>query len=457
MRRVGETITLFAFGSEGDTRPIVALGHGLRSRGYEVRVLAARRYRPLVARAGLTHYELEYDPLEMLGSEAGKETLSSRNPVSLIRNFRRVIGQHVENFLDQALEAATGADAILAPASGFAGYHIGEYLDVPTALLHLQPGQPTRTAANPIIAAGRSLSGPVNRVTYEAIEQVSWQVVSPIINRWRDRRLGLAPMPRTGPFRVARRERILILCGYSPAVVPVPRDWPPHVHVTGYWTLASDDRPSQVVEDFVTTGPPPVYVGFGSMVPPDPEGVAKAIGGALRDTGTRAVVVGEAPAPEGDGAGGPAGATPAVSCMVAQVAEHADDVLAVPSTPHRWLFPRSAAVVHHGGAGTTAAALMAGVPEVICPFFADQPFWAARAADLGVATTPLPIKKLTADDLAHRIRQAVEDPGMRERARALARHLAAEDGVARACDVIEQWLPTAEPPGGRRIKHAAAR
>jgi len=200
--------------------------------------------------------------------------------------------------------------------------------------------------------------------------------------------------------------------------VPRPPDWPPYVHVTGNWFLDADEQwsPPRALTDLLATGKPVVYVGFGSMVPRDPARTDAMVRTALRLAGVRGVMLGD----------------PATSD---------DNVLAVESVPHAWLFPRVSAVVHHGGAGTTAAGLRAGVPAVICPFLGDQPFWGERIAALGVGPAPIPIARLTANALVTAIEGAVGSGAsaraIRERADGLGAEIRAENGVARACEVLD--------------------
>jgi sterol 3beta-glucosyltransferase len=114
--------------------------------------------------------------------------------------------------------------------------------------------------------------------------------------------------------------------------------------------------------------------------------------------------------------------------------------MVVESVPHRWLFPRVAAVVHHGGAGTTAAGLLAGRPSIVCPFQGDQHFWGAAVYRAGAGPGPLPAKKLAAATLASAIRTAIDDSGIRTRASALSERIAGEDGPGRASELIENAL-----------------
>ena len=174
--------------------------------------------------------------------------------------------------------------------------------------------------------------------------------------------LGLTAAPFFGPFDSVLRGQP-ILYGYSPAVIPPPADWGADIHVTGYWFLdpAEDWTPAAALVDFLAAGPPPVYVGFGSMSSRKPRNRQPDPGRAGR-TGQRGIIHA--------GWGGLQRRLP-------------DSVLMVDGDPFSWLFPRVAAVVHHGGAGTTSAGLRAGVPSVVVPFFGDQPYWGSVSLTSG--------------------------------------------------------------------------
>ena len=170
--------------------------------------------------------------------------------------------------------------------------------------------------------------------------------------------------------------------------------------------------------NFLQSGPPPVYIGFGSMTNSKPEEVADMLLQALARTGLRGVLY--------EGWGG------------LKKEQLPDTVFMTGSVPHTWLFPRMAAVIHHGGVGTTAAGLAAGVPSIITPFFADQPFWGQRVHQLGVGTKPIPRKRLTVDSLAQALDSVLSDEEMRKRAALLGERIRAENGVAQAVAIIEQ-------------------
>jgi UDP:flavonoid glycosyltransferase YjiC (YdhE family) len=202
-------------------------------------------------------------------------------------------------------------------------------------------------------------------------------------------------------------------------VISKPSDWH-NTHVTGYWFLdaAPDWTPPSDLVDFLQAGSPPVYIGFGSMGNRNPEETADLVLQALAKTGQRAIML---------------------SGWSGMRKENLpDSAYLIDSIPHSWLFPRVAAVVHHGGAGTTAAGLRAGVPTVIIPFFGDQGFWGQQVADLGVGTEPIPRKQLTAQRLAQAIQTAVTDQMMRQRAAALGAKIREEDGIASAVAVIQE-------------------
>lgn len=206
----------------------------------------------------------------------------------------------------------------------------------------------------------------------------------------------------------------------SPHVLPRPADWPPHLHLVGYWFLGPPPgwSPPESLVRFLEAGEPPVYVGFGSMPNQDPRATFDLIVRALKVSGQRGVIYG--------GWGGLAGETAG------------DRALVIEGVPHEWLFPRMKAVVHHGGAGTTAAGLRAGVPNVVVPFFGDQPFWGWRVAALGAGPAPIPLGSLTAERLAAAIERAMTDPAMRGRASEIGARLRAENGVANT--VVELFV-----------------
>jgi len=193
------------------------------------------------------------------------------------------------------------------------------------------------------------------------------------------------------------------------------------VSVTGAWFLdppASFEPPPRVV-DFLVSGPPPVYVGFGSMTVERPEVMTRSLLDGLRRARRRAIL--------STGWGGLA------------EAQAGDDVLFVGDVPHAWLFPRVAAIVHHGGAGTTAESLRAGVPQLIVPFLSDQPFWGHHVARAGLGPEPVPVGAFSAAALADALIR-MDRPAMRARAQEIGRRVREERGAAGAVEAMERHL-----------------
>lgn len=412
---------MLALGSRGDTQPCVALARGLARRGHQVTVVAAARYGGLVRRGGaVTHAPLSVDPLVIAESEEGR-AWSRSGPLGFVRGFRAVVEPLAEKLVAEVDTACADAELVLAPSLGAFGRHLSERYGMPYLILQFQPSEPTAEFPNPLVPV-RTLGRLGNRASYAVVERLGWLVLGRMVNRLRGRMFGLGAL-RGSPFAADRRDRVPVLCGVSPLVVPRPGDWPDYVHLTGYWRLGGAsgsgdlpgrplpasravDRPGGLAE-FLEAGAAPVYVGFGSMAVAEPERVAEQVGTALRLAGVRAVVQG-LPV-EGD-------------------------VYVVDEVDHDVLFPQVAAVVHHGGAGTTASALAAGVPGIVCPFFSDQPFWGRRVAALGAGPEPLPFAELSAGALAARLRAV---PQYVEKSQNIGRLLRVEDGVKNAVDLIE--------------------
>lgn len=400
---------ILATGTRGDVQPFVALAQGLIVAGHEAVLAAPGSFEPFVRSHGVSFAPMGTDYAALLESAEGKAALSG-NPVQVVRILRQTVFPMMRRMLDDAWEAAQGANALIYHPKVLAGVHLAERLGVPCFI-----GTPVPvvvpTAAFPAPAfVGRSLGGPLNRLTYAAVRSGS-RPFRGMVTEWRRTRLGLGPR-RESEYTHGGRP-IPVLHAFSPHVVPPPADWPPEAIVTGYWFLRPTAawKPPAALAAFLEAGPPPVYVGFGSVSGVDRDAVTRLVVDALTQAGVRGVLATGA------------GETPALLT---------DRILAIPGAPHDWLFPRMAAVVHHGGAGTTAAGLTAGRPTVICPSTTDQPFWGWQVHRLGVGPAPIPHRHLSAKRLAAAIRTATGDEAMQRRALALGEQIRAEDGVGRA-------------------------
>lgn len=419
-------ITLLTVGTRGDVQPYLALAQQLQHRGHMVRLAAQSRFSDLAAAHAVPFHPMGGDPLAALQGEAGQLWLEGgQNPLRFVRRMVDMATPMAQSILEGFRHASEDADLILYPViASPVATSLGEALGIPVLPAYLQPVHHSR--AYPFVLAGslpvpaRNLAGAYHLLSHKVAEQIFWRFCRPIINRWRQETLALPPYPWVSPFDRLLRERRLCLYGFSRHVFPRPPDWPAQARMTGYWTLEQpgEYNPPPALAAFLEQGPPPVYVGFGSMTGRDPAGLTTTVLAALARTGRRAVIQ-----------GGWGNLDPA------QLPAHC---LAVDDVPHDWLFPRVSAVVHHGGMGTCAAGLRAGVPGVIVPFFADQPFWGSRLARLGVAPPPIPRSRLTVQGLAAALERVHRDAAMRARAAAAGQALRTEQGAVTAAGLVEQ-------------------
>jgi sterol 3beta-glucosyltransferase len=420
-------VTLLTLGSQGDVQPFVALGRGLRSAGHQVRVISHAAFQPLAESYGLEFGLVPTNPHHILTTDAGQAWVETgTNMLGFVRQQMKLASAFARQILDEVWAACEPAtDLIIFSVFGIPGYHLAEKLGVPRMAAWLQPL--SRTAAFPslIVPPTWNFSPSFNRLTHRLAEHLTWLPFQTAFNRWRVETLSLPPLPASGPFKQIYRQQMPILYAFSPTMVPPPSDWPAWISVTGYWFLdrpAAWQPPAELVE-FLAAGPAPVYIGFGSMPSRRPTALLNLVVEALQASGQRGLLL--------TGWGGLA--------AEAQI-RNSDRVFILESAPHDWLFPQMAVLVHHGGAGTTAAGLRAGVPSIIIPFFADQPFWGQRLADLGVGPKPIMPKDLTAAHLAQAMRTAASDPAMRAKAITVGRCIRSENGVERAVQAIESFM-----------------
>lgn len=415
-------IAILAAGTRGDVQPAIALGRGLRARGYRVRLFVGAEFADWVASHGLEPAPASFTIRAMMGSRIGRAWAEEgNNPLRQVRLMKALI----DNFpagTDDAWTACQGADAIISSfTTDVYATSIAEKLRVPHLSAWLQPPfLPTRSGAATNNAPLPRRNSILNALfTRLFVQPALWQLYGDQDTRLRRDFLGLPP--QQWPFLRAKLAWLPRILGYSPQVVPHPPDWPRTTHTTGYWFLdeGSTWSPSPDLERFLAAGGPPVYIGFGSMTAEDAPALTRLISGAVERAGVRAIL-------HSGWAGLGAAGLPST-------------IFPLATAPHDWLFPQMAAVVHHGGAGTTAG-LRAGVPTVTVPHLGDQPFWGRRVADLGVGPPPLPKNRLSVERLAVAIRTALDDRVVRERAAALGAAIRAEDGVSLAVRQVVRVL-----------------
>ncbi|MEZ5094215.1 glycosyltransferase [Nocardioides sp.] len=417
-------ITILASGSRGDVQPLVALGAGWQRAGHQVTVAATRDFAPLVTAHGLACHPFSVATDDLLASDLGRTWLghSSHRPRLELRLLTEMVSTYGVALAPEIAALAGTADlfvsgvlsvdgaASLVEAGG--GRHL-------VALL--APFHPTRAgwagvqAPVPLAESWRNrASGQVMNWFLAGAFRATGDAVR--------RELGLAPGPRRSWAR--RLVETPALVGVSPTVLPRPSDWPEHVAVTGSWFLPDEagrglsEHPR--LAEFLAAGEPPVYVGFGSMSSHDSRSTTSTVLAALARSGRRAVVH--------RGAAG-----------LADDVEVPSEVLVVDDVPHGLLFPQCGGVIHHGGAGTTAAALRAGVPSAAVAHMGDQPYWGRRIHELGAGPAPIRRHELTVASLTGLL-DGLSAPGIAERAAEVGARVRAEDGVATAVTAADRLL-----------------
>jgi UDP:flavonoid glycosyltransferase YjiC (YdhE family) len=408
-------VALMTAGSRGDVAPYTGLGDALARAGHEVTLVTHGRFESLAKEAGLGFHALPVDPRAELESGAGQGLHRATTAAGKLARMITLARSLVADLADAMVAPARQADvlllsAVLAPI----GHVLAEGFGLPSLGVYLQPLAPTGEFVAPVIGA-RSLGPTGNRLSARAVN-AALDLIFVEAARTTRRRLGLPPGGVRATRHAREQQQWPVLHGFSPLVVPRPRDWRAGLDVCGYWwpyCPPTAQLPAPV-RNFLLAGPPPVFVGLGSATVPDPEGTSAALVHALRAAGLRGIV------------------------QRGWAGLHAEghDLLTVDELPHALVFPHTAAVIHHAGAGTTAAALRAGVPSVPVPVQFDAAFWASRLKALGVSPGAVPLRGLSARALTPLLARATGSDAHRDRARHLGALIRAEDG----CGPVLSWL-----------------
>jgi sterol 3beta-glucosyltransferase len=412
-------IVFLTSGTRGDVQPLIALALGLQAAGKPVRIAAPPAFAELVTSYGLPFARVEGNPSELMMSPGGQSALTfDGNPVrslSATLEYLHKVRPIYARMLQNATEVCKDASMLVVGLPTTWGTHIAEALGIPCLGAFLQPVTPTSAFPSPLIPSSLSLGRAYNQLTYRIASLVTWLPWTGIVNRWRRGTLGLKAL-----FSFDFLSRLdQVLYGFSGHVVPRPTDWPENTCITGYWPLPQSQGSliarHTTLTKFIDAGEAPVYIGFGSPGVRKPDETIMLVAEAVEQAGLRAVF------------SLPAGASPFSS----------DSFIFPLSAPvsHNWLFPQMSGLVHHGGAGTTAAGLLAGIPSLLCPLGVDQFFWAERVRALGVGPHPIPQRDLTMGKLAEGLKNLREE-GERRRAEELAGKLKEERGVEQAVEMI---------------------
>lgn len=428
-------VLLTTLGSRGDVEPFLALALALQQAGHQPTLCASNRYAQWIEEWGITHAPMDdgfVDLLESLEGRKGLERASS--PLGMARMVWKLAPQikplqvQVQRDVWRAAQDCQ-PQALVFHAKLCGAPDIAAEMGIPAAVLMLVPAlEPTGAFACPVFPAWIAALGGerTRRAGYRLVRNLTRRFGSGPALAWR-REAGLPPRPRPlDLMHDARGKPWPLLHAHSPNLLPRPGDWPEHAHVTGLLRLPQTAKwsPSKELLKFLEDGPAPVYVGFGSMAGRDPARRAQQVLAGLAEVGLRGVIA--------RGWGG------------LNATELPKTVHALDSAPHDWLFPRMEAVVHHGGAGTTAAGLLAGRPTLICPFFGDQPFWGRRVHELGLGPEPIPQRSFSTSAFATALRRLVNDASVAQACLAMQKRLKEEEGCAQAVAALGRlWCASA--------------
>lgn len=417
-------VLLITWGSRGDIQPFVALGETLRTAGHDVVLCASASAKSLAESRAITFAPL-YDVVgDFLRDPDVREALETNlrglRGTLLTAKIMRVFRPAAARMHDDMARAATehGAD-IVVHQPGAPGREIAEKLGVPAVPVCLSPiWVPTTAFPNPLLPYATPKA--LNRLTYLWTRLWFWGF-NGSLGRWRAQTLALSsPRRRRDPLRRPDGSPATVLQAFSRHLLPASSSYPSRVHTTGYWYLPAPSEwtpPSDLVE-FVESDAPPLYIGFGSSLGTEPAEAGRIVAAAVRRTGVRAVI--------GIASGG------------IRIDSPGSEVFCLDEAPFDWLFPRMAGVVHHGGAGTTGLALVAGRPQLICPQSPNQSFSARRLPACGVAAPSIYQRDLTVDRLATAIAQLTSDQRLARQAEELAHRVRAEAGATAATRILEQ-------------------
>lgn len=404
-------LVVVTYGTEGDTRPFAALCRGLMDAGHETHLLADASTLGSARALAVPSTPLEGDIRATISDQTIASAVAKGGGFKeTTRVLAKMVNDNADAWLRATIQAAQGADAILAAGlAAFAGLSAAEYLGAKGIGAGIIPITPTAAFPSPFLPP-LWVPRPLNRLSHKFVNTLFWRSFRDSTNAARAS-FGLSPRRKVWTD-------IPMIYGASPNLLPPPPDWPDYVRLCGQWLIPSPAwQPPPALEDFLAAGEPPIYVGFGSMTGFDNARILDALVRAMN--GRRVLFY-----------AGWSGIDP--RSLPANFHVLGD-------TPHDWLFPRVAAVIHHGGGGTSHSAARAGVPSIVTPFAGDQFFWADRLRSAGVAPAPIDGQKPSAEAFARAL-DFTAGAGARSRARELGEKMRAENGVLAARTLLERLV-----------------
>jgi UDP:flavonoid glycosyltransferase YjiC (YdhE family) len=412
-------ITILTYGSRGDVQPFLAMAVGLQKAGYQVKLVAPHRFESFVSAYGIPFIPLAGDP-EIISQRLNS---AGSNPVGMIRAISDYIFSIADQVALQAFAACDDADLIIHSFLFTVGGHsLARKLGIPDISVQTFPVfAPTRTI--PPVSMPNLPPGLLSYFFHWLTMQIFWHGGNLGFKRLRKASPQLFDLDLYWPFHVDEsRITTPLVLACSPMVIPRPPDWSaPYIHTPGYFFLVTppEYQPPEILTDFLADGTPPVCVTFGSTVHSNPKKVYNTVLDALSKTNNRVVILGgwsdlrRIPMP--------------------------DNALVMDAVPHDWLLPRCKTVIHHGGAGTTAAGLRSGIPNLVISSASDQPFWGARVHAISAGPQPIPVKRLTTEKLITALTVA-DDVAIRNSAQAVGKKISSEDGVGELVNLVGEWV-----------------
>ncbi|KAJ5900019.1 hypothetical protein N7495_004763 [Penicillium taxi] len=446
-------IAIQVIGSRGDIQPFVAIGKELKSHGHRVRLATHLSFRELVLDAGLEFFNIGGDPEELMSFMVNNSGLLPRFDAFRngdIQKRRRDMRLMINSFWNSCWETGDGthlhqikedlwsdtadyrtrpfvADVIIANPPSLSHIHCAQRLGIPLHIMFTMPWTPTQYFSHPLAILHQHDCKPsvANFVSYAIVEMMVWEGLGDIVNKFRKLKLALDPLDGITAPSLIHRLKIPVSYLWSPAILSKPADWGDNIDICGFSFLPSkpDYTPPEEIVSFLKAGPTPIYIGFGSIVVNNQKSLTNIVFEAIKRSGQRAIVS------RGWGNIG------------VDDSEVPDNILVIGSCPHDWLFRHVSCVIHHGGAGTTAAGLALGKPTIIIPFFGDQQFWGDIVARAGAGPAAIPYKQLTIEKLSDGIDFALKSETL-EKAQKIAEKMQDENGVR---DAVRSFYRQLDP------------